>query len=70
MPAVLTFCRPDHGGWVEPTIDVAHPLSRIYYIGLERNLEIDFQKYVPIKLELGFDVGGEGENVYTIDTSR
>lgn len=56
---IRIVCRPSHGGFIR---DIPRPY---YYIGLERNLDQDFEYEDSVKFLLP-NVGEDGENLYRI----
>lgn len=64
-PVVIVVARPDHSGWFRNLLDIAHPQSRIIYIGLDKNLRIDIPDTVTLKT-LYVNAGEDDENVYEV----
>lgn len=64
-PAIVVAARPDHSGWFEELPSLIHSDSELYYIGLEKNFDIDFDP------EWNFDIvrsncGRDGEMLVKI----
>lgn len=64
-PVTIVVARPDHSGWFKILLDIAHPQSRIIYIGLDENLRVDIPDTVTLKT-LYVNAGGDDENVYEV----
>lgn len=70
----VLVCRPDHGGWVGALLDQfltgEKTCKRFIYVGLERNLRVDFDDtqldFLSAVVE---NVGDEGENMYIWEIS-
>jgi hypothetical protein len=63
-PAILLVCRPCHSGFPIDINNTRHKKSKFYYIGLERNIELDLCN-VETKL-LMHDVGEDGECLWEV----
>ncbi|WAX22633.1 hypothetical protein [Acinetobacter phage vB_AbaP_HB01] len=65
----VLVCRPDHGGWVGALLDQflsgEKTCKRFIYVGLERNLHIDFD-YIQLEAvsKIVCNVGDDEENMY------
>jgi hypothetical protein len=63
--SIILVCRPCHSGFPAQLNLVRHPDSRMFYIGLEKNLEFDLEPGT-YKLASRSIVGEDGEKIWKI----
>lgn len=63
--SVVIVARPDHSGWVRTIPDYIHPESELFYIGLEKNLDVDIPEEWTLERVFS-DVGEDGEHMWKV----